>query len=319
MLNCIVSVSYTHLMSEHTEQSNVTNVDMSESDLEPQSLNVSEMRTADPSAVTETAVGGNVIIHSTPIAAQMQLSETAVDSGIQLTPVLTNKNKQSDEMDIMSFLRKIDSKFDSRLNELRGELESRFNSSDDKINKRFDANDEKFEILSNDIKEHRIKCEQQNIKNDINFKELEAQNIELEQNISLKFDFMSNELCKRIDERFQIDIKRIDDDNVTRNTGKCNGNLINEVTKNKVSTDNHNNELITDNEIIKNVLESKVNDNSEDAVLVELESSNKIVVKERLCLQRANFSCGVNGAKTPIMSYEAVSYTHLDVYKRQQQ
>ena len=53
----------------------------------------------------------------------MQLSETAVDSGIQLTPVLTNKNKQFDEMDIMSFLRKIDSKFDSSLNELRGELE----------------------------------------------------------------------------------------------------------------------------------------------------------------------------------------------------
>ena len=35
--------------------------------------------------VTETAVDGNVIILSTPIAAQMQLSETAVDSGIQLT------------------------------------------------------------------------------------------------------------------------------------------------------------------------------------------------------------------------------------------
>ena len=91
-------------MSEHTETSNVTDVDMSESGLEPQPLNESEMRAAGPSAVIETAISSNVIIRSTPIAAQMQLSESAVDSGIQLTPVLTNKNKQSDEMDIMSFL-----------------------------------------------------------------------------------------------------------------------------------------------------------------------------------------------------------------------
>ena len=90
-------------MSENTKN-NITNIEMSEGDLESQSLNESDMRTAEPSAVTETAVGGNVIIHSTPIAAQMQLSETAVDSGIQLTPVLTNKNKQSDDMDIISVM-----------------------------------------------------------------------------------------------------------------------------------------------------------------------------------------------------------------------
>ena len=65
-------------MSENTKQSNITNVEMSESDLESQSLNESDMRTAEPSAVTETAVGGNVIIHSTPIAAQIQLSETCL-------------------------------------------------------------------------------------------------------------------------------------------------------------------------------------------------------------------------------------------------
>ena len=45
------------------------------------------------------------------------------------------------------------------------------------MSKRFDANDEKFEILSNDIKEQKIKCEQQNIKNDIIFKEIKEQNI----------------------------------------------------------------------------------------------------------------------------------------------
>ena len=94
--------------------------------------------------------------------------------------------------------------------------------------------------------------------------------------------------------------KRQQDDVVTRNTVKCSGN----VTENKVSTDNCNNELKSDNEIIKNVLESKVTDNSGDAVLVERESSNKIVVKERLSLQRANFSHDLNGEKTPIMSYE---------------
>ena len=58
-------------MSEHAKQSSLTDVEMSESGLEPQSLDESEMRTAGPSsddsAVTETAVGSNVIIHSTPI------------------------------------------------------------------------------------------------------------------------------------------------------------------------------------------------------------------------------------------------------------
>ena len=53
---------------------------------------------------TETAVGSNVIIHSTPIATQLQLNESAVDSGIQLTPVLTNKNKQSDDSSMLKDL-----------------------------------------------------------------------------------------------------------------------------------------------------------------------------------------------------------------------
>ena len=70
---------------------------------ESQSLNESGMLTVGPSAVTETAVGSNVIVHSTPIVSQTRVSETDVDSEIQLTPVSTNKNKQPDEMDIMSF------------------------------------------------------------------------------------------------------------------------------------------------------------------------------------------------------------------------
>ena len=69
------------------------------------------------------------------------------------------------------------------------------------MSKRFDANDEKFDTkfdqLSNDIKEQKIKCEQRNIKNDINFKELKEQNIKFEQSISVKFDDLSNALCKR--------------------------------------------------------------------------------------------------------------------------
>ena len=92
--------------------------------------------------VTETAVGNNVIVHSTPIVAQAQLSETSVDSGIQLTPVSTNKSKQSEETDIMSFLRKMDNKFDM-------------------LNKRFDDNDKILHTLLNDrVAHNKIDVEQ---------------------------------------------------------------------------------------------------------------------------------------------------------------
>ena len=43
-----------------------------------------------------------------------------------------------------------------------------------------------------------------------------------------------------------------------------------------------------------------VNNNGVDEVLVEIESSNKIMVEERLGLQRANFPRDLNGVKTPI-------------------
>ena len=81
-------------MSENTEKNILIDSVMSESDLESQSLNESGMLTGGLGAVTETAVGGNIIVHSTPIASQTQVSETSVASGIQLTPVSTNKNKQ---------------------------------------------------------------------------------------------------------------------------------------------------------------------------------------------------------------------------------
>ena len=59
-------------------------------------------------------------------------------------------------------------------------------------------------------------------------------------------------------------------------------------------------------EIIKNgLLESNmVNNNSADEVLVEIESSNKIVDDGRLGWQRANFPHDLSGVKTPIVFYE---------------
>ena len=93
----------------------------------------------------------------------------------------------------------------------------------DKFESRFNSNDDLLRKMHNDINEQKIKCEQQNIKNDDNFKE-----------IKVRFD----NLIKQTQD---------DVDNVTRNTGKCSGN----VTENKVSTDNYSNELTNDNEIIK--------------------------------------------------------------------
>ena len=57
-------------------------------------------------------------------------------------------------------------------------------------------------------------------------------------------------------------------------------------------------------EIIKNVLESKVNNNSGDEVLVEIESSNKIVVDERLGWRNANFPRDLSGVRNPLVIYE---------------
>ena len=97
-------------------------------------------------AVTETAGGSNIIVHSTPIATQPQVNETEIDSGIQLTPVSTNKSKQSEETDIMSFLRKMDNKFEK--------MDNKF----DMLNKRFDDNDKRFdnnEIILNKMKSDR--------------------------------------------------------------------------------------------------------------------------------------------------------------------
>ena len=59
---------------------------------------------------------------------------------------------------------------------------------DNKLNKRLDRIEEKFESkldqLTNDFNEQKIKCEQQNIKNDIIFKEIKDQNTQLQQSIS---------------------------------------------------------------------------------------------------------------------------------------
>ena len=138
-------------MSENTK-SNITNVEMSESDLESQSLYESDMRTAEPSAVTETAVGGDVIVHSTPIAAHIQLSETDVDSGIQLTPVLTNKNKQSDEMDIMSFLQQQFNIINVNLSEQKNEMQEIKSNLNEQI-KLSNVFDIKFDMQNNQFKE----------------------------------------------------------------------------------------------------------------------------------------------------------------------
>ena len=128
-------------MSEKTEKSSVINSIMSESGLESQSLDESGMLRGEPGAVTETAVG-NIIVHSTPIAYQTQVNEANVDSGVQLTPVSTKKNKQLEETGIMSVML---SQFE-RMNSNFNVMNSRFDINEKELNKRFDDNDR---ILNN--------------------------------------------------------------------------------------------------------------------------------------------------------------------------
>ena len=61
--------------------------------------------------------------------------------------------------------------------------------------------------------EQRIKCEQQNIKNDINFKEIKEQNIQFQQSISVKFDELKNDIQERN--------KRFENTNEIIRTSRC--------------------------------------------------------------------------------------------------
>ena len=75
-------------------------------------------------SMNESAVMSGLEVHSTPIVVQdRELNESAVidDSGIQLTPTSTNKNKQSDNYEIYEMLQAmLDVKFKEQNNELRG-------------------------------------------------------------------------------------------------------------------------------------------------------------------------------------------------------
>ena len=176
-------------MSDNEKESNLLDSATSESGLGSMnpSLSVSELegqafQTADLSSqsVTENNVTEDIIINNAKAKS---------------TPVVT-KIREPSLADIMYVMNK---RFDA-IDANDEKINKRFDANDekfDRINCRFDVNDTKFDQLSNDIKEQKIKCEQQNIKNDINFKELKEQNIKFEQSISVKFDDLSNVHCKR--------------------------------------------------------------------------------------------------------------------------
>ena len=73
-----------------------------------------------------------------------------------------------------------------------------------------------------------------------------------------------------------------DVDNVTRNTGKCSGNVINKVTETKVSTDNYNDVLTSDNNdiendnVIKNVVSESDTLKIDSEIVSERERSNRL-------------------------------------------
>ena len=102
------------------------------------------------------------------------------------------------------------SKVNSNFNEQSNDFNCRFDTNDEKFESRFNSNDDLLRKMHSDINKQKIKCEQQNIKNDINFQELKEQNIKFEQNINVMFDNL-------------IKQTKDDVDNVTRNTGKCSG------------------------------------------------------------------------------------------------
>ena len=77
-----------------------------------------------------------------PIASQTQVSETDVDSGVQLTPVSTNKNKQADDMDVISIM----------LNQFK-ELNKRFDDNDKILNKMKNDFNNKLDQLTYDFNE----------------------------------------------------------------------------------------------------------------------------------------------------------------------
>ena len=92
-------------------------------------IDVTGVREPEIQAMTESTVMSGLGIHSTPTVVQnRELNESAVidDSGIQLTPISTNKSNQPDSNDIMSILRAI-----SRdINEVKNNFDKQNNKVD---------------------------------------------------------------------------------------------------------------------------------------------------------------------------------------------
>ena len=82
--------------------------------------------------------------------------------------------------------------------------------------------------MSNDINELKIKCEEQNVKMDTNFKEIKEQNVNFENSINVRGD----ELIKRWDE---IKNDKVGDVNTSDNQ-KADGLNANQATVDKVSS-----------------------------------------------------------------------------------
>ena len=91
-------------------------------------------------------------------------------------------------------------------------------------------------------------------------------------------------------------------DKLSASENMNNEEIINEVSVSHKDELTSNSKIKSDNnEIIKNVLESKVNNNSGDEVLVVTESSDERECDERLGLRRANFPSCLRGVKTCLL------------------
>ena len=130
----------------------VNKIDLTNTNTENQ-INATGVNESEIQAMTESTV----MIHSTPIVVQnveLNVSGVTDDSGIQLTPILTNKNNQPDSNDIMSILRAI-----SRdINEVKNDFTE--------VNVKFDVQNAKFDKLSSDVNE--LKEQNKEVKNNLN-------------------------------------------------------------------------------------------------------------------------------------------------------
>ena len=122
-------------------------------------------------SLTESTVMSGLEVHSTPVPVQNKESSKSADiddSGIQVTPPVINKNKQSEDKDMIKMMQLLFSEQSVKLNELSSDFNNKFDNNDVKFNEfKSEFNnkfDNKFDELKTDINKVQIKCESNFIK-----------------------------------------------------------------------------------------------------------------------------------------------------------